>query len=899
MKKVSGLFPSILCVVSLTACGPVADGQSSTPEAADTAAVEGSGQLSQSDIDRLAETLKVTYQVIANKAAECQAGGRSIGATSCYEAKITLHSDEPVTASGWEIYFSQPDPLAFVAPGALSIDHINGDLHVIRPGEEFETVTAQAPVSADLVVRGQVLSEAKLMPNWYVVADGLEARTIDSTRMQTDPETGLLVRPWIVDFPREESHYRKGPGDDTPLATSAFLHDANSIAAPVDNSSVAAAIIPSPASVQRRDGALDLAAGLTVSMDGVDRAAIDAALQRLALFGVAEAAGGVPVSVSVEPDLMGGTESYVLDIGPGAVAITAADDAGAAYALYSLASLVTLGETTVPQLRIEDSPRFGFRGMHIDLARNFHSLDMVLKVMDQMAAYKLNKLHLHLADDEGWRLEIPGLPELTDVGARRCHDPAEDDCLLMQLGSGPTGETEVDGYFSVADYSAILAAAKARHIEVIPSLDMPGHSRAAIKSMEARYRRFMEAGQPEQAREYLLTDFDDTTEYESIQFYTDNTLNVCMESTYHFIDTVITEIATIHEAAGVPLKRYHIGADETAGAWVESPVCQAVFEDPDNGIDDAGDLGGYFIERVANMVAAMDVIPGGWNDGMGHTDPDRMPETVQTNAWGVLPWGGATSAQQQANYGWEVILSIPDALYFDFPYEADPKEGGYYWAGRRVNTRKVFDFMPENLPVHAEFWKDPNEQPFTIDDTLQTDDNGVVTHAPLEEGVRFAGMQGQVWSETLPSDEMVLYMIFPRLLALAERAWHQAEWEVPYDYQGTVYSPQTSHFTSDMRAARDADWARFAAVLAEKELPKLDKAGIPYRIPTVGARLTEGRLLTNTIFPGLPVEMRSAAGEWQAVDGPVDVTGLGDGAIEVRARSADGSRAGRALTVGE
>src|SRR3546814_11776282 len=103
-----------------------------------------------------------------------------------------------------------------------------------------------------------------------------------------------------------------------------------------------------------------------------------------------------------------------------------------------------------------------------------------------MAAYKLNKLHLHLADDEGWRIEIPALPELAAIGSKRCHDPSERTCLLPQLGAGPDGTGAVNGYLTVADYEAIVRAAAARQIEVIPSIDMPGHSRAAIRAMEDR-----------------------------------------------------------------------------------------------------------------------------------------------------------------------------------------------------------------------------------------------------------------------------------------------------------------------------------------------------------------------------------------------------------------------------
>ncbi len=193
-----------------------------------------------------------------------------------------------------------------------------------------------------------------------------------------------------------------------------------------------------------------------------------------------------------------------------------------------------------------------------------------------MAAYKLNRLHLHLADDEGWRVEIAGLPELTDIGARRCHDPSERTCLLAQLGAGPDPSTPVNGYYSRADYIEIVRAAQARHIQVIPSFDMPGHSRAAIKAMEARAARLRAEGKPEaEAGRYLLSEAGNKSVYSSIQHYTDNTINVCLDSAYAFLGKVVDEMAVLHAAAGQPLTRYHIGADETPGAWSASPACAA------------------------------------------------------------------------------------------------------------------------------------------------------------------------------------------------------------------------------------------------------------------------------------------------------------------------------------
>ena len=179
----------------------------------------------------------------------------------------------------------------------------------------------------------------------------------------------------------------------------------------------------------------------------------------------------------------------------------------------------------LPTGEATDNPRFGFRGVHVDLSRNFLGKDVVMHLIEQMFQLKLNKLHLHLADDEGWRLEIPALPELTQIGAYRCFELAEEQCLLPQLGSGPFREQPTNGFLTTDEYKDILRFAHERQIEVIPSFDMPGHARAAVKAMEARYRKYKALEQTEKAEEFLLSDFLDDTEYLSVQFYKDNTVN--------------------------------------------------------------------------------------------------------------------------------------------------------------------------------------------------------------------------------------------------------------------------------------------------------------------------------------------------------------------------------------
>ncbi|MDC2889539.1 family 20 glycosylhydrolase [Psychrosphaera algicola] len=270
--------------------------------------------------------------------------------------------------------------------------------------------------------------------------------------------------------------------------------------------------------------------------------------------------------------------------------------------------------------------------------------------------------------------------------------------------------------------------------------------------MAARYSNLAKQGKLEQAKQYLLHDIEDTTQYESIQFYNDNTLNACMDSSYDFIGKVVDELQIMHAEAGNPLTKYHIGADETAGAWVESSACEALLKNNVMGISEAEDIAAYFVERVSQLLAKRNIEAAGWNDGMGHTNARRMPEVVQSNAWTPLFWGGHSAAHEQANRGWQLVVSSPDALYFDFPYEADANERGYYWAARRLNSRKVFSMMPENLPAHAEYWLDREENPYVADDTKKLNDDGTIKQQPMAKEFKFYGMQGQLWSETVRTD---------------------------------------------------------------------------------------------------------------------------------------------------
>ena len=272
-----------------------------------------------------------------------------------------------------------------------------------------------------------------------------------------------------------------------------------------------------------------------------------------------------------------------------------------------------------------------------------------------------------------------------------------------------------------------------------------------------------------------------------------------------------------------------------------------------------------------------------------------MPSVVQANSWGVLSWQGHQAAHKLANQKWQVVVSSPDVTYFDFPYEADPKEHGYYWATRHSNSEKLFQFMPDNLPVHAEFWLDREELPYESNDAVQLSAQGDVESGPLTVATKFVGIQGQLWSENTRSDNLAEYKIFPRLFSLAERAWHKPNWAVDYKFSGQLYNQTTENFTADMKSKRDQQWSDFAYTIANKELAKLDLADVFYRIPTVGAKIQAGKLYMNSAYLGLPLEYRTTLGEWQKWSTAVNVSGE----IEVRSRSKDLRRAGRSLFLKE
>jgi len=783
-------------------------------------------------------------------------------------SRIDLVMPHAIPKGAWSLYFGMLAPVASIDSDVFEVSHVNGDLYRLTPkaGTQF---TGGQTYPVVLHTEGGFLNESHVLPNAYVAEDGLQARVIDATKPAVDPASGQETLPFVAPMTDEAT---QNIDDNNPWLTPQRLFE-QTAQRQTDIAAPEFAILPTPKSARHLTGpAVNLTSGVRLTLSGVAQADIQTAFDDLKSAGIRASAAGVPLSITI--DAGSPPESYHLHVGNGAVAITAADSAGAAYALESLAQQAVFEHGRVRPMQVDDAPRFPFRGLHLDLARNFESKAHILKIIDVMQMNKLNKLHLHLGDDEGWRVQIGKLPELTDIGSHRCHDLTETTCLLPMFGAGPQGSPTRDGYLTRQDYIDILKAAKAHHIEVIPSFDMPGHSRAAVKSMEARARRLIAAGQPAAAAEYRLQDPDDTTVYHSVQYYNDNTLNICLDSTYHFIDTVIDDIKSMHDKAGLPLRIYHIGTDETAGAWTGSPVCQKLMADQHLTIDQ---LGTRFITKVSQMLDSKGIEPAGWSDGMGAADPGQMPKKVQSNSWGGLFGGGVKDAYRQANLGWDIVMSTPETLYLDMPYAADPKERGLDWASRNTDLFKVFTFMPENLPANASIMTDKNGNGGTIADTV-----------PLTGAGHITGMQGQLWSELVRSNQIADYMLFPRVEAVAERAWHRGDWEPDY-VPGRSYSWHDGQVDQGKLLA---DWQGFNARLGV-QLKMLDARGVAWRMPVPGARITGSVLEANVPYGNLAIQYRVTGGAWTRYTGPVAVRGP----VELRTVASDGKRYSRTINI--
>ncbi|TKG94955.1 hypothetical protein EYV94_09575 [Puteibacter caeruleilacunae] len=427
-------------------------------------------------------------------------------------------------------------------------------------------------------------------------------------------------------------------------------------------------------------------------------------------------------------------EGYRLTVEKNNIKIQASGGAGFFYAIQSLRQMlpVTLKQGSkssdykIPCLELDDNPRFSWRGMHLDFSRHFFSLSEVKDFLDHMALYKMNKFHMHLTDDQGWRVEIKKYPELTANGAFRkpsrhdveCNKRAKHDKLLeidSQKFIDKNGEQFYGGFFTQEDIKEIITWASERYIEVIPEVDVPGHFRAAMDQYPN------------------LTCFGKSGQGIS---NANRSIPACLgnENAYRFIKDVLFEIGDLF-----PSRYIHIGGDEVLTEnWEKCPKCQKVIED--KGLNNEHELQSYFNQRIEKDLKKRGKKVIGW---------DEIVLGGISKGATMMWWRNwhPEAVKKALKNGNEMIFTPLNPYYFDYVNGADGME-------------KVYNYSSKIIP---EYFSD-------------------------EQAKLVKGIQGCLWSEYLPNVKRMQYMAFPRLLALAETAWSPLNIQNINDFKSRLQS---------------------------------------------------------------------------------------------------------------
>jgi len=413
--------------------------------------------------------------------------------------------------------------------------------------------------------------------------------------------------------------------------------------------------------------------------------------------------------------------SYTLVVGNNGIDIKGYDEEGVFYGIQTLIQLLPphLSNNTIqiPYVTIKDYPRFGYRGLHLDCGRHFMSVDFIKKYIDYIAYHKMNYFHWHLTEDQGWRIEIKKYPKLTSVGAWR-------NGTIIGRHPGLSNDRKKDGgFYTQEQVKEIVKYAADRYITVIPEIEMPGHSSAAIAAYP-----YLSCFPDEPTKNYFPKNgrwAGDSTGKQVQQAWGVYSDVFCAgkEETFKFLQDVIDEVLPLF-----PAKYIHVGGDECPKSnWKRCPNCQKRIKD--NNLKDEHELQSYFIQRMEKYINSKGKTLIGWDEIL---EGGLAPNAV------VMSWRGEKGGIEAAKQHHQVIMTPTTYVYFD--YAQSDNEDSLVIGG--------------NLPVEKVYAYEP------IPDTLTS-----------EEGKYILGAQANVWSEYMSNPAKVEYMIFPRLSALSEVLW--------------------------------------------------------------------------------------------------------------------------------
>lgn len=433
---------------------------------------------------------------------------------------------------------------------------------------------------------------------------------------------------------------------------------------------------------------------------------------------------GSNISLSIARDATLGNEGYKLIVNPNAVMLTANKPAGLFYGMQTLVQLlpkeiesktaVNKKTWTIPSVTITDYPRFGWRALMLDVSRHFFTKQDVKTFIDNMVQYKYNLLHLHLTDDQGWRIEIKSLPNLTKVGAWR----AKREGAWGNTKAPDPGEPKTyGGFYTQDDIKEIVQYAKDRFVNILPEIDVPAHSMAAV------------ACYPELSctpGNYTVNAGEEFQVWDSSgnRALIDNTLCPANENVYAFLDQVFTEVAQLF-----PFEYIHIGGDEAAkNFWAKSEAVKALMQK--EGLKNMEEVQSYFVKRVEKIIQSKGKKLIGWDEIL---EGGLAPEAT------VMSWRGMTGGIEAAKQGHHVVMAPMDYTYVDL-MQGDSYVEPPEFATLLLNQSYKFEPIPEGV--------DPK---------------------------LILGGEACLWSEHTTNMRAGEYLLWPRGLAVAESVWSPKE----------------------------------------------------------------------------------------------------------------------------
>ena len=496
------------------------------------------------------------------------------------------------------------------------------------------------------------------------------------------------------------------------------------------------AIIPEPVSVKTTSGQFLLPQNVVIETTApqelkqpiqVLQDRLSKAAGRKVTVSNASSTAAIRLELNKTADNSIGNEGYKLSVTPKNIVIRANKPAGIFYGVQTLlqllpkeiesATVVNNVPWTVPAVEVTDYPRFVWRGLMFDVARHFFTKKEVMQFIDDMVRYKYNMLHLHLTDDEGWRLEIKGLPKLTEVGAWNVKKVGY---FGTFSAPEPNEPRDFGGFYTQDDIKEIVAYAKERFVDILPEIDVPGHSLAAVAS-------YPELSCTPEAKNYVVRSGEPIMDWSRGAppiALVDNTLCPANEKVYEFLDKVMTQVAELF-----PFEYIHVGGDETPqNFWQKTPAIQELAKR--EGLKNMHEVQGYFERRLEKIVQSKGKKFMGW---------DEIIEGGLAPSAAVMSWRGMKGGIEAAKAGHEVVMSPTTYAYIDY-MQADPIIEPRVYASLRLNKTYEFEPLPEGV--------DPKY---------------------------IKGGQANLWTEQIYNYRTVQYMTWPRGLAIAESVWSPKE----------------------------------------------------------------------------------------------------------------------------